>query len=209
SSYFKMTDKTGFGHFDDTDLVYMNSFYVYARYSEGADRRLQLIPPHNFGPPERTYYDLVVDHPGVVVNPVGRGRAIYLPWLPGTLFHRQGHLNTAWFCADLLMGDKDAGFAGVKPIGGNLSPQVEVGLLASDDGSYHLLHLVNTSGHFGNSFYPPVVMADVEVRLPYTDVPSAVVGLRSGKALHYDFTGGHLTIQVPELRLFEAIKITG
>jgi hypothetical protein len=203
SSYFKFDDKTGFTRFDDTDLVYMNSFYVYARYADAAERRMKLVPPHNFGPPERCYYELVVDHPGFVVHPFGEGRVIYVPWLPGALFHRQGHLNTAWFCADLLEG-----FADVRPVGGNLSSQVEVTLLEKDDGSYSMLHLVNTSGHFGNSFYAPEVMNDVEVVIDYAQTPTSVVGLRSGEDLPHTWEDGRLTITVPALALFEAIKIT-
>jgi hypothetical protein len=203
SSYFKFDDKTGFTRFDDTDLVYMNSFYVYARYADAAERRMKLVPPHNFGPPERCYYELVVDHPGFVVHPFGEGRVIYVPWLPGALFHRQGHLNTAWFCADLLEG-----FADVRPVGGNLSSQVEVTLLEKDDGSYSMLHLVNTSGHFGNSFYAPEVMSDVEVVIDYAQTPRSVVGLRSGGDLPHTWEDGRLTITVPALALFEAIKIT-
>ncbi len=202
SSYFKFDDKAGFSRFEDTDLVYMDGFYVYARYAEGAERRLQLVPPHNFGPPERCYYDLVVDHPAFVVNPYGQGRVVYVPWLPGTLFHRQGYPNTAWFCADLLEG-----FAGVEPVGGTLSPQVEVTLLEKEEGRVRLLNLVNASGHFGNSFFEPVPMMEMEVIIAHVREPVSVVGLRSGQALDYSWEDEALTVRVPRLDLFEAIEI--
>ena len=202
SSYFKFDDKAGFSRFEDTDLVYMDGFYVYARYAEGAERRLQLVPPHNFGPPERCYYDLVVDHPAFVVNPYGQGRVVYVPWLPGTLFHRQGYPNTAWFCADLLEG-----FAGVEPVGGTLSPQVEVTLLEKEEGRVRLLNLVNASGHFGNSFFEPVPMMEMEVIIAHVREPDSVVGLRSGQALDYSWEDEALTVRVPRLDLFEAIEI--
>ena len=210
SSYFKFDDKAGkpagfpvgFPRFGDTDLVYMDGAYVYARYAEQAETWMQLVPPHSFGPPERCYYELVVDHPGFVVHPFGEGHVIYVPWLPGALYHRQGHPNTAWFCTDLLEQ-----FAGVEPVGGNMSPQVEVTLMESDDGSYQLLHLVNGSGCFGNSFYAPVPMRDVEVTIPCEAEPASVEGLRSGMALPATWAQGWLRVQVPELGLFEAIKI--
>jgi len=202
SSYLRLVDKAGFSRFDETELVYVDGVYVFAAYDETAEARMRLIPPHNFGPPERCYYDLVVDHPGLVVHPYGAGRAIYVPWMPGTLFHRQGHVNTAWFCADLLEG-----FAGVSPVGGNLSPMVEVTLAAKQDGSYLLLSLVNTSGHFGNSFYAPVPMVGVEVAMPLDAAPAAVYGLRSKQALPYIWDDGVLTVTVTKLELFEAIRI--
>lgn len=202
ATYLKFEDKTGFERFDDTDLVYVDGAYVYARYEESTECRMQLVPPHNFGPPERCYYEVVVDHPGFVVHAYGEGRTIYVPWMPGALFHRQGHLNTAWFCADLLTG-----IAGVTAVAGNLSPMVEVTLFAKDDGSKQLLSLVNTSGHFGNSFYPSVQMRDVKVQVPLMEAPSAVVGLRSGRELPHSWVEGSLTITVPKLQLFEAIRI--
>jgi hypothetical protein len=202
SSYFRFDHKAGFSRFDDTDLVYMDGFYVYARYDGGAERRLQLVPPHNFGPPERCYYDQVVDHPAFVVNAYGGGRVVYVPWLPGALFHRQGYPNTAWFCADLLES-----FAGVEPVGGMLSPQVEVTLLEKEAGRVRLLNLVNASGHFGNSFFAPVPMLEVEVSIAQPREPDSVVGLRSGKALDFTWEHNRLTVRVPRLELFEAIEI--
>ncbi|MCJ7549563.1 MAG: beta-galactosidase trimerization domain-containing protein, partial [Anaerolineae bacterium] len=202
SAYLKFEDKAGFARFDDTDLVYVDGPYVYAHYDEETEEHMQLIPPHNFGPPERCYYDLVVDHPGFVVHPFGAGRAIYVPWMPGALFHRQGHINTAWFCADLLEG-----IAGVAMAGGNLSPMVEATLAEKNDGSYMLLSLVNASGHFGNSFYAPVTMTDVAVEVPLSEQPVSVAGLRSGHALPHEWVDGTLTVHVPSLALFEAIKI--
>jgi len=194
--------KAGFARFADTDLVYIDGSYVYATYDEETSPSMKLIPPHNYGPPERCYYDLVVDHPGFVVHSFGEGRAIYVPWMPGALFHRQGHVNTAWFCADLLEG-----VAGVAMVGGNLSPMVEVTLAEKNDGSYQLLSLVNASGHFGNSFYAPVTMTDVVVEVPLSEQPVSVVGLRSGQALPHEWADGTLTVHVPSLALFEAIKI--
>ncbi len=176
--------------------------YVYAAYAEDADPRMSFVPPHHFGPPERCYYSLVVDHPGFVVHPFGRGFAITVPWLPGALFHRQGHPNTSWFCADLLEQ-----FAGVEPIAGTLPPQVEVTLMESDGGSYQLLHLVNASGHFGNSFYAPLRLRDLEVSIRCSARPRSVVGLRSGSPLGYTWLGSTLTIHLNELGLFEAVKI--
>ncbi len=202
ASYFKLKDKTAFGRLAETDLVYLDGFYVYARYADAAQPRMRLVPPHNFGPPERCYYELVVDYPGFVVHPFGEGRAIYVPWLPGALFHRQGHLNTAWFCTDLLEN-----VAGVEPLTGSIGPQVEVGLLEKSDGSARYLHLVNTSGHHGNSFYAPVVMRAVKVTLPQAEAPTTVVGLRSGGQLTHTWDQGYLTVEIPRLGLYEAIEI--
>jgi hypothetical protein len=208
ASYLRFADKTGFSRFADTDLVYLDGPYVYAHYAENIEARMHLIPPHNFGPPERCYYDIVTEHPGFIVHPFGQGQALYLPWLPGSLFYRQGHTNTTDFCADLLEG-----IAGLCPVGGNLPPMVEVTLFEKEDGSAQLIHLVNGSGHFGNSFFAPVPMTNLNVVIPCNRSPKQVLGLRQGQAFSYTWENtetkrpGELTIHVPYLELFEAIRI--
>lgn len=202
SSYFRVTDKTRFPSLNDTDLLYMDGAYVYADYTEDTETGLRLIPPQAYGPPERCYPTVETDHPGYVVHPFGAGRAVYLPWRPGALFHRQGHLNTTWFIADLL-----AQVAGIPPVGGNLSPMVEVTHFASLDGDYDLVHLVNGSGHFGTSFFAPIPMHDLRVELALAQEPSAVHGLVQNAAYDYTWQDGRLTIHVPRVDLFEAIRI--
>jgi hypothetical protein len=137
-----------------------------------------------------------------VVHPYGQGQAIYIPWLPGTLFHRQGHTNTADFCADLLEH-----VAGIAPVGGNLSAMVEVTLLRSEVDDSLLVHLVNSSGHFGTTFYPPVTMHDVEVVIPCTVKPSRVTSLVTGETVPAQFADGYLSLSVPRLELFDALQI--
>ena len=201
SSYLYLDDKTGLERFPVTQLVYLDGPYVYCKYEKDAEQRLKLIPPHNFGPPERCYYETIVERPGFVVNRYGRGKAIYVPWLPGQLFHRQGHTNTADFCADLLEH-----VARISHVGGNLPPMVEVTLFENPKG-FQLVHLVNGSGHFGVTFYEPVTMRDLEVVIPYEGQPSSVHSLVDDQPLSYIPGDGRLTIRVPRLELFQAIKI--
>jgi len=202
SAYFKFEDKAGFDRFAETDLVFMDGPYVYARYLPEAQQRLKLIPPHNFGPPERCYYTLETDYPGLVIHPFGQGRAIYLPWLPGPLFYRQGYTNTFDFVADLL-----SGVAGLAAVGGNLGPMVEVTWLENRRSGHQLVHLVNGSGHFGTSFFAPVPMHEVTVTLPDAPQPRAVRSLASDQPCPYTWQEGQLTLQVGRLGLFEALEI--
>lgn len=201
-TYFKLDDKTGLRRFADTDLVFVDGNYVYADYAASAERRLKLVPPHPYGPPERCYYTTVVDRPGVVVNRHGEGRAIHVPWEPGALFYRQGYTNTLDYCLDLLEG-----VAGIEPVGGNLSPMVEVTLFARRDGTHQLLHLVNGSGHYGVSFFAPAVMSDLTVVVPCEAAPRSVTSLVTGTSPETAYADGRLTVRIPRLELFDAIKI--
>jgi hypothetical protein len=202
SSYFKLDDKRGLSRFADVDLVYLDGPYVYAQFAESAEQRFKLIPPHNFGPPERCYYTQVTERPGLIINPYGKGKAVYFPWLPGALFHRQGYPNTSEFVADVLEN-----IAGITPLGGNLSPMVEVTRYGRMDGGYELLHLVNGSGHFGVSFFAPVTMQDLEVVVPREAAAKSVQSLAAKQDYQHTWKDGQLTIRVPQLRLFDAIRI--
>jgi len=202
SSYFRLDDKTGFSRFNDTDLIYMDGMYIHCAYAAAARGRMKLIPPHNFGPPERCYYTLETDHPAFIVNPHGKGRAIHIPWLPGALFHPQGYPNTSDFAADLL-----GGIAGLTPVGGNVPPMVEVTVQEKRDGSALLVHLVNGSGHFGNSFFAPVAMSDVQVQVPCPRRPRSVRSLVRGAPCEHTWRDGRLTMRVEKLELFEAIVV--
>ncbi|WP_274651295.1 beta-galactosidase trimerization domain-containing protein [Paenibacillus humicola] len=205
SACFKLNDKTGLTRFPVTDLAYLDGSYIYADYEDTAEKQLQLIPPHMFGPPERCYYTQITDHPGFTINSYGKGKGIFIPWQPGALFHRQGHTNTIDLMADLLEHA-----AGLQPIGGNLSPMVEATVFAKEDGSSELLQLVNASGHFGVTFYAPVTMSDLEVSIPYdkTQPPQSVRSLVTGKDCEFTADSGTLTVKIPSLKLFEAIKIS-
>ncbi len=164
--------------------------------------RLRLIPPGPFGPPERLVLPEATGEPGLVTRPFGAGRVVYIPWLCGTLVERHGLANTISFVADVLQHH-----AGLEPVGGNLSPMVEVTLFERDGGAVHLLHLVNASGHRGVSCVEPVTMHDLEVTIPYVGEPSGVTGLVAGREFTWRAADGLLTVHVPELSLFEAIRI--
>jgi hypothetical protein len=201
-SYFEVGDRDGFGHLEFTDLVFLDGPYVDAEYRTPIGRRMRLVPLSPFGPPERVYFGAVTDDPGLTVHPFGEGRAVYVPWLCGTLFHRHGHPNTAAFAADVLDHH-----AGLTPLGGNLSPMVEVTLFEKTDRSSRLLHLINHSGNFGDTYVAPVPMRDLEVTIPFEGEPHGVWCLVCGRECTWSANEGYLSILVPEVGLFEAIKI--
>lgn len=202
SAYFKLEDKGSFPRFAEIDLIYSGDLYIYASYAASATPQLKLVAPHAFGPPERCYYTQVTDRPGYVVNRYGQGQAIYLPWLPGALFHRQGYPNTTDFIADLL--EK---VAGLPPVKGKLSPMVEVTHFTRTDGAHDLVHLINGSGHFGNSFFAPVPMRDLQLTIHCERQPQVVKSLVHDQEYAQQWQAGELTITLPTLDLFDAIQL--
>jgi putative glycosyl hydrolase-like family 6 (GHL6) protein/glycosyl hydrolase family 42 (putative beta-galactosidase) len=201
-AYLALDDRRGFPRLTNADLVFLDGAYVDAEYAAEAQPRLRLIPPGPFGPPERCVLPEATGEPGLVTHPFGEGRVAYVPWSCGTLVERHGHPNTSSFAADVLQHH-----AGLEPVGGNLSPMIEVTLFERDGGTVHLLHLVNASGHRGVSCVDPVTIHDVEVSIEYAGEPSGVAGLVAGRELTWRTSDGLLTVRVPELHLFEAIRI--
>jgi hypothetical protein len=184
----------------ETDLVFLDDAYVDAAYVRDAVPHLRLIPPAPFGPPERLVVPPATGEPGLVTHAFGAGHAVYIPWRCGALVDRHGQLNTSRFVADVLEHHVK-----LEPVGGNLSPMVEVTLFERTGGRGHLLHLVNGSGSWIDA--QPVPMHDVEVVVPLDEEPVVVVGLVSGRTFDRSSTGDRLAIRIPRLELFEAIRI--
>ncbi|MCC5829859.1 MAG: beta-galactosidase trimerization domain-containing protein [Phycisphaeraceae bacterium] len=201
SSYLKLDSRGDLTRFADCDLVFLDGLYVEAEYVPSVKKRYKLIPPHHFGPPERCYYNVVSDEPGLLIHDVPSGRAIYLPWLPGTLYHRQGYPNTADLMAECLES-----LAQAQPVGGNLPPTVEVTRSRNAHGD-EMVHLVNYSGHFGLSFHAPLPIVDPHLTFPLAASPVGVQSLVTGQSIPHRWESGTLTINIPRLDAFEAIRI--
>ena len=83
---------------------------------------------------------------------------------------------------------------------------VEATLLERTDRSARLLHLINHSGHFGASHVAPIPIRDLEVELPTEGEPRGR-GSVAGRSYAWSANDGRLSISVPELGLFEAMRI--
>jgi hypothetical protein len=168
-SYFKMDGIKGFARSAMTELIYFYGSYLYASYRPGVKLNLKMVAPPMFGPPERCYYTQVTDHPAFSEAGHGKGKAFWFPWNPGSIFHRQGYVNTSCFIADFLEAR-----AGVHPLDTDLPPSVELTRFEKDDGSKTIIHGVNASGHFGTSFYPPIELRDRYITVPCAKKPASV-----------------------------------
>ncbi|MBD2844135.1 beta-galactosidase trimerization domain-containing protein [Paenibacillus sp. IB182496] len=203
ASYFKLDCKERFPRFVDTDLIYLDTDYVFAAYRDETKRYFRLVPPHRFGPPERCYYTQVTEHPGFTVHRYGSGQGIYIPWKPGEHFYRHGYTNTSDFAADLLEH-----VAGVPRLRGSLPPMVEATLFEQQSRDATLLQLVNGTGHFGVTFFAPAALSGLEVGFAYEAAPQSVYSLVAEAEREFEYRAGVLTIKLDRLELFEAIKIS-
>jgi hypothetical protein len=194
-------DRRQFPRFKDTACIALGEEFIFTSPREGAQRFLRLVPPQPFGPPERCYSSGEGGPPGFSVTEYGKGRGIYLPWRPGAFFYREGYSNTGWFMGDLLEG-----LCGLEGIAPGLSPMVE-SALAFRPGRV-VIQLVNLSGHYGNSYYEPLEIRDIRLRVPLEGRPLLRArALWSGEALTFHPEGSFTELLLPRLKDYEAVVL--
>jgi len=200
-------DKKYFPHFIDTANIALGNEFIFTKPGEKAKTHLRLIPPQMFGPPERCYSINESTISGFSVFEYGKGRGIYIPWKPGTFFYKEGYSNTAWFMWDVLQQ-----VCGVESIAADLTPMVEL-TLASRPGRL-VVQLVNISGHYGNSYYEPLEIRNIFLKIPAGGLAGGPAGgkkiqairtLRGREKLDFGQDGAHVQFTLPLLREYEAI----
>lgn len=152
-----------------------------------------LIPEHPFGPPEVCYCKEVLKIPGITVHRHGNGQGILIPWSIGSFYHSEGYTNTLNVMQDVLFG-----LCGLPEIAPELHPSVEL-VLAGKSGRT-VVSLINASGYFGNSFFSPIPMKNIELTIPGS--------FRKAEALN----GGRVTLHdsrvcLDQLNEFEMIVL--
>lgn len=164
-----------------------------AEYTESVKKYLHTQPEPMFGPPEVCYAKEETDMPGLTVSPFGSGQGIFIPWNCGSFYHNEGYTNTLNFMQDVLFE-----ICGLTQIAPTLHPTVE--LVLSKKENKKVVSLINTSGYFGNSFFTPIPMVDIEIKLPGNFV--AAEALNGGTAVLKDNT-----IHLDVLKEFEMIVL--
>ncbi len=185
----------------DCSVVAVGDVFCFTTPASGCRGLCSLIPPHPLGPPERCYYSQITEIPGLRLYPFGRGKGVYLPFLPGSLFLEGGYDNTAWFLRDVLL--QVLGLTDVAPA---LTPMVEV--CAAEKPGKLVVQLVNASGHFGTSFFAPLPIRDIQLRLPLDQAPADVRSLQLPDNVQWSFAAGTLRLQLSELGFHEAIEVS-
>lgn len=192
-------DREMFPSFTAAPFVAVGEKLTHLRMRPETKGYLRYIPPHRYGPPECCYFSDVTEEAGVYVNAYGEGDGVLIPWLPGTFFYKEGHRNAQMFLTDVLLH-----LCGAESIAPELTPMVETTLARGEKKT--VVQLVNNSGHYANSYYPPLPVRDIAIVLEGVK-PTAVRTLRGGKAAFHVDAEGKTHITLDELRDFEAIVL--
>ncbi len=169
-----------------------------ADWDESTERYLRLIPEHPFGPPELCYYPASTDEPGVIVNKYGKGSSIVIPFQIGTFYYKEGHSNSLRFMQDILFN-----IALINEIAPGLTPMVE--LTWKKTGSSDVIQLVNNTGIFSNSYFEPIRITDIRLRLP--GMAGRTASTLNGGSVTVKDEADTLVIKLNELNEYEAILL--
>ncbi|MBE1613108.1 alpha-amylase family protein [Actinopolymorpha pittospori] len=144
-----------------TGMIMLDRAFLYVEAKPDAETGLHLVPPSRYGPPEKCYWDIETEHPGLLLHRFGHGSTAYLPWPVGSLYH------------DLSLPDHrkviiDAVHQ-VLPRRPQLTtdapPQVEIAVGSQEESGRTLVHLINYSGHHGRAFHEPLEIRDITISL--------------------------------------------
>ncbi|MGH3491068.1 MAG: beta-galactosidase trimerization domain-containing protein, partial [Actinopolymorphaceae bacterium] len=186
SAYLRVTEPGDLPGAVEGDLVLLDRAYLYVEPRPDAVCSFGLVPPSRYGPPEKCYWDVETDHPGLVWHRHGSGRTAYLPWPVGRLYDdlsRPEHRDILLHALDEVSGGRQ--------VSTDAPPHVEIVVSEQEDPHRTLVHLINYSGQRGRAFGPPLPIQDIRVELrsipPVTgassrrlDVPLETSGAGSG-----------------------------
>lgn len=129
------------------------------QYAPGVRKFLHTEPEPLYGPPEVAYPTEELENPGLSVNAYGSGKAVSIPWFCGSFYQNEGYPNTLNVMQDALFA-----ICGLPQIAPGLHPSVELVLKKKENKTF--VFLINASGYFGNSFFAPIPMTDIELKIP-------------------------------------------
>lgn len=174
------------------------------RPKEGAETYMHIIPEHPYGPPEICSFTEKGTMPGAVVMNCGAGKSVYLPFLPGDFYAKEGFENSLNLMQDVLFS-----LCGAEQIAPSLTPMVEVNLCRTD--SQRIVQFINASGCFGNHFVKPLPVSDLTIRvdavLPNGKRVQKAETLRDGTVSLEDTRDG-LLVHLDRLEDYEAVVLS-
>jgi hypothetical protein len=187
---------------DALDIVYLDSEFLECKASGSTGKLLGYIMPAMFGPPERCYYTVVTDMPGLFYSKYGKGTVAFFPWQIGQHYRNRSHHGHS-----LLI---KAGLEGLLKLERSLtaetSPLVEVNRRVSGDGKFEWLGLINHSGQNGTAFHKPIPIRDVVLKLQSKGKIKRVHLLRAQKEVKFStLEDSWVKCIVPELERFEIV----
>ena len=182
-------------------LFMVGRSYWEREYEDAAERIGNYLPPERFGPPELCYpTEAPTDYPAAAKMPFGTGFGVSIPWYPAANYYTDGYDNWLVFLKYVLCGLCDC-----HPVSEDLSPMMEVTRGRKE--GMELIHFVNGSGHFGNSFFDTAMLCDQSVTIPWLHETARCENLDEPGNVRWALENGKLTVTIPKLGAHACIDI--
>ena len=198
--YFRISNHALFPSLKNTNLLLVDGDYL--EFPPVEQPLLTLIPPAQFGPPEKVWTDKVeTNKPGLLLSAYGNGRVAYLPWDVGGLYYRLSSPGHAGLVADLIDHLLPEG----RQLKTNAHPLVEIAVMRQPERRRTLVHLVNLSGHSQTAYFDPVEMRELRLELAgeYTSARSAMLE----RALPLTRAGRYSAFSLPRLGAYDVVVV--
>lgn len=195
-SYMLTEPKEIFRSFEKRDWVYLDQEFRLMEPEKENKNYVPFISSARYGPPERCFGHVVTDQSCITVR---EGKAVYFPWMPGTLYYSQGYEDFKNMFLDILESQAPLR----KKVEVEAPPCIEVFFDRCGEGQY-LLQLLNYSGYNGTTFHAPLPV-EVEVKFPGMEIERIQALELKGKQK----TGGAWGARIHLRESYKALLITG
>jgi hypothetical protein len=198
SSYMRVMDYSIFPSLRDTNVIFWEGDYL--ELEPTAAPPLTLIPPGQFGPPDKvSALAEKTDKPGLIIKRIGAGRVAFIPWHIGDLYYRFSNDKHRALVGDLVDYILPAGKRQLKT---NAHPSVEITVMRQEKPKRTVVHLVNMIGHSGTAFFDAVEMRDITIELKGKFKKASTM---DGQRIPTEISGGFTRFTVPVLNEYRAI----
>jgi Hypothetical glycosyl hydrolase 6/Beta-galactosidase trimerisation domain len=202
SAYLRVTSPDELPGSVEGDMLMLDRAFLDVEPRPGAVGAFGLVPPSRYGPPEKCYWDVETDRPGLFWYSHGDGRSAYLPWPLGALYDQLSlpeHRRILVHAIEQVSGGRQ--------VSTNAPPHVEVVVSEQDEPHRTLVHLLNYSGHRGRAFDAPLPIHDIEFEVRGLRPVTAVTSRRQGEALRFTVEDGLTCVRLPRLDLLDLVVL--
>lgn len=205
-AYLETQDKALFTSFTNRDWVILDGGFSYMKFEKGVEKVLPLLSQGIYGPPEKCGGNQRTAFFGAGIKTKGEACSCFIPWSAGRLYYQYGYEDHKNIFLNLLV--KTSKFTPLLQT--NAPTSVEIFLnhyrnKNGDDKNY-ILQFLNLSGFNGLTFFEPLEMQDITVKLSRIAAPTKVFSL-TNNAFQVETCGNDFIITIPRLSQYEAIII--
>lgn len=209
-NYLTVSPQGGFGGLPGQQMLswqYQLGLYNF----RGGQSLLPIMAKGRPGPPENVGGHDPIGHDAVGLMPQGTATHVLLPGQVGKLYYRNGYMQYRNLWLTLLqqaypaVGDIIRTDAPAKVSMEWKAFHWNDGRVPADSPDGHILHLVNTSGFNGQTFFPPYTLGPIQIDVALNEAPARLYTLKGKEEIPFSWLDGRLSFDVPVLTDYEAV----